>query len=120
MPAWPMRRVPRIFRARSTSACDVIPDGLSISRSPSVFPSLTRFLVFSYLSKQRLDTRRALDALIELEVNLRRIAQPERSTQSRPQMRRDAAERFERRRPFFGRAEDADEHFRLAKTAVPK
>ena len=69
------------------------------------------------LREQRLDPRRVCNTLVQLERDLRRETKAKRTTDARPEMARDARETVERRRALRIAAENADEHFGVAKIA---
>src|SRR3954471_4140097 len=88
-----MRRVPSTRRSRSVAPCDVMPAGLSMMTRPSVTTLIIR-LLFTHLSEQRLDACRARDGFIELEQELRRDAQPQRTTHAAAQVAGGARQRL--------------------------
>src|SRR5215213_3254220 len=69
------------------------------------------------LCEQRLDTRGVRHALIELERDLRRDAQPQRTADARSQVARHAFEPVERCRPLGLATQDAYIDFRVPKIA---
>src|SRR4029453_7957084 len=130
VPAWPIRRVWSARRAWFTTSCDVLPAGLSTSRMPSIGRPSARWravlvgrrsrvatALIVDLGEQRLDPRRVCNTLVQLERDLRRETKAKRTTDARPEMARDARETVERRRALRVAAENADEHFGVAKIA---
>src|SRR5215212_5463448 len=101
VPAWPIRRSPRLRRATSTTSCDVTPDGLSTSKRPSAGGPLIRrrrFLrqvrrlrlgVLLDLLEQRLDAGRPGDAVVGAEGDLGCDAKAECSTDPAAKVGRD-------------------------------
>src|SRR5688500_14343483 len=106
-----MRRSPNARRAIETTSWDVMPAGLSTSRSPSVEGLLVGGdAAITDLLEECLDASRSRDAGIGLKDELGREPEAERPTQTRAQMRGRALEPLERRLLLDVGAEHADEH----------
>src|SRR5258708_14907854 len=128
VPACPIRETPKARRATRTTSCDVMPAGLSTSRSPSVAASLIGWLDGlvrrslrpgrgSHLREQLLDVRPVRDALVVAELDLRSNAKSERTSHASAKMRRHAGEAVECRRALRLRANDAHEDLRVLQIA---
>src|SRR5438552_7874781 len=102
-------------RATATMSCDVKPAGLSTSRTPSgAGLSVGLRATLLDLSEERFDARRASDALVVTEQDLRRGAKAKGLAETRAQMAGEAAESLERGCPLGVRSEHADEDLRRA------
>src|SRR5215213_5032333 len=113
-----MRRVPSTRRAMATTSWEVTPAGLSTSTTPSIVLVLwsdSRFLLD--LREQRLDARRARDALVHLERDLWCETQAQRTPHASAQVTGEAVEPVECRRTILLGTVDAHEHLRSAQVA---
>src|SRR5258706_10683242 len=128
VPACPIRETPKARRAARTTSCDVMPAGLSTSRSPSVAASLIGWLDglvrrglrrgrLSHLRKQLLDVRRVRDALVVAKLDLRSDTEPERSSHASTKVRRHTGEAVERGGALGLRAEHTHEDLGVVQIA---